>query len=90
MSQKPVYAYSIKLGEEKYVDVALFPSKEAEAGSFIKLILFDRGKRMGLFLKKDKAALLTHLLQLLIHEGSKSDYEKLKRKYPGQRSWHIR
>lgn len=87
---KPIESYSVKVAKGQYIDLFLHKSDEPEKGSFIKLTLFNKGKRSNVFLKKDTASFLCMQLQFLIQKGLELDMEELKEKYPDQKTWHIR
>jgi len=87
---KPVERYSVKLRKGSYIDLFLYKADEPEKGSFIKLLFYEDGKSSSVFLKKDKASFLCMQLQFLIQKGSELDMEELKKKYPKQKTWHIR
>jgi hypothetical protein len=90
VERKPVLAYSIKIRDKGYVNIALFPSDVVEHGSFLKVEMFDGERHIGLFVNKKEASFLAQMLQMLVDEGCKLDYEFLKKKYPNQVTWHIR
>jgi hypothetical protein len=52
--------------------------------------MYNGKEHVGLFLDKKEASFLAQMLQMLVDEGCKLDYEFLKKKYPEQSSWHIR
>jgi len=87
---KPVERYSVKVRKGTYIDLRLYKADEPEKGSFIKLTVFENGKQSSVFLKKDKASFLCTQLQFLIQKGSEIDMEELKKKYPKQKTWHIK
>ena len=89
-SHAPIESYSIKLRKGRYIDLFLYRSDKPEKGSFIKLMLFKDGKRSSVFLRKDTASFLCMQLQFLIQKGLELDMEELKKKYPDQKTWHIR
>ena len=86
----PVESYSVKVAKGQYIDLFLHRSDKPEKGSFIKLTLFKNGKRSNVFLKKDTASFMCMQLQFLIQKGSELDMEELKKKYPDQKTWHIK
>lgn len=86
----PVESYSIKLRKGRYIDLFLYRSDQPEKGSFIKLALFKDGKRSSIYLKKNKASFLCMQLQFLIQRGLELDMAELKKKYPDQKTWHIK
>lgn len=86
----PVESYSLRLRKGEYIDLKLFKADEPEKGSFIKLEFYKSGKRSSVYLKKDKASFLCVQLQFLVQKGLEIDMEELKKKYPDQKTWHIR
>lgn len=89
-AHKPIESYSVKLRKGSYIDLFLYKSDKPETGSFIKLELFKNRKRSSIYLKKDKASFLCMQLQFLIQKGLELDMAELKKKYPDQRTWHVR
>jgi len=89
-AHKPIESYSVKLQKGEYIDLFLYKADKPEKGSFIKLMLFKDGKRSSVFLRKDTASFLCMQLQFLIQKGLELDMEELKKKYPDQKTWHIR
>ncbi|MDH5733053.1 MAG: hypothetical protein OEY88_04635 [Candidatus Bathyarchaeota archaeon] len=89
-AHEPVESYSVKLRKGMYIDLFLHSSDEPEKGSFIKMTLYKNGKRSSVFLKKDKASFLCMQLQFMIQKGLELDMEELKKKYPEQKTWHIK
>ena len=89
-AHKPIESYSVKLQKGEYIDLFLYKSDEPEKGSFLKLMLFKDGKRSSVYLKKDKASFLCTQLQFLIQKGLELDMAELKKKYPDQKTWHVK
>jgi hypothetical protein len=86
----PIESYSLKLHDGRYIDLFWYKSDKPEEGSFIKLRLFIDGERSEVYMKKDKASFLCTQLQFLIQKGLELDMEELKKKYPDQKTWHIK
>lgn len=70
--------------------LVMFSDSARAKGSFIKSELFKNGKRSNVYLKKDKGSFLCMQLHFLIQKGLELDMAELKKKYPEQKTWHIR
>ena len=57
--------------------------------TYLSLSIVVQDKRLHVNLNKQSAAMLSVLLQQLIQEGAAIDYERLKKIYPTQESWHV-
>jgi len=81
----------IRVKEKVRVDLFLkegVSDKDSHA-TYITLCICEGRKRTPIHLNKPKAAQLSLMLNQLVAEGSNVDYERLRKKYPNQDTWHI-
>jgi hypothetical protein len=51
--------------------------------------IFKERNNASINMKKAQAAQLSLLLSQLVAEGNNFDYQRLTKKYPNQKSWHV-
>jgi hypothetical protein len=81
----------IRVKDGVFVDLFLKEgfSEKTNYATYLTLSIYKDGKRTPIHLTKPKAAQLSLMLNQLVAEGSNIDYEKLRKKYPNQDTWHI-
>jgi hypothetical protein len=83
--------FSIKIKEKTYLDLFLKEGKfeNTNHATYVSLRIYKEGGITPIDLNKAKASQLSLMISQLVAEGNNADYEKLKKKYPNQQSWHI-
>lgn len=89
--KKILKSIGIKVKEKTLVELFLKEgvSENTNHATYITLSIHKDGSNTPINLDKAKASHLSLMLGQLVAEGNNIDYERLKKKYPDQESWHI-
>jgi hypothetical protein len=83
--------FSVKIKERVFVDLFLKEGlfEKTNHATYITLGIYKDGVKIPINMNKGMASQLSLLLSQLVAEGNNADYEKLKKKYPNQESYHF-
>ena len=88
---KELKSVGIKVKEGSYVDLILKEGffEKSNRATYIILKIVKEGMSVAVNLDKQKASRLSLLLNQLVMDGTDRDLERLKKKYPNQKTYHI-
>jgi hypothetical protein len=83
--------FSVKIKDKVFVDIFLKEGifERTNRATYITLGIYKEGVKIPINMNKGMASQLSLLLSQLVAEGNNADYEKLKKKYPDQESYHF-
>lgn len=83
--------FGIKIKEKVFVNLFLKEGlfERSNHATYITLGIYKDGVQIPINMNKQMASQLSLLLSQLVAEGNNADYEKLKKKYPNQESYHF-
>jgi uncharacterized protein involved in tellurium resistance len=84
-------SFSVKIKDKVFVDLFLKEGvfEKTNYATYITLGVYKEGTKIPINMDKGEASQLSLLLSQLVAEGNNADYEKLKKKYPEQESYHF-
>jgi hypothetical protein len=83
--------FGIKIKDKVFVNLFLKEGlfEKTNHATYITLGIYKDGVKIPINMNKQMASQLSLLLSQLVAEGNNADYEKLKKKYPNQESYHF-